>query len=159
MPSRRMHREFDRVLAEVGYIGSDDGADSVHNFLDKGASKWGSLHRELDPKHDADMLRPWISAQVQQLRTMKQATATDYVRIAWAHIVLDSVVSREKDRAQSRSRRRPSDAQLDWDAMFDRALAAFERGGFHNAYYRGANRGALEKAKHWLFGRGGRARW
>ncbi len=158
MPARPHHLAFDAVLVDRGVILEGTRTDAVHDFLDRGAAKWGSLHRELDPNHDAEKLRPWIAAQVRNLRSFRQDTATDYVRAAWGHIVLDHVVSLEKDRRERAAGRRPRDGKLEWDALLSRAWRRFREGGFDRCRYRAPNRSLLEITEDWLFGRGDRAR-
>lgn len=158
MPARGFHQQFDEMLASKGVICEDRNGARVHAFMDRGAKKWGRLHRELDPRHDAEMIRPWIAAQVKRLGTISQDTATDYVRIAWGHVVLDYVASTAKDRMQRTRGRRPSDSELDWDSIYRRAWRYHRESGFHRVYYRGPNRDHLEVATHWLFGRGDKAR-
>lgn len=158
MPDRRYHLRLDALLADRGAICEGTRTDAVHDFMDRGSAKWGPLHRVLDPNHDPEKLRPWIAAQVRSLRSFRQNTATDYVRVAWGHLVLDHVVSLEKDRRQRTTGCRPGDAELDWDVLLARAYHRFREGGFHRCLYRGPNRSPLEEAEDWLFERGDRAR-
>jgi len=158
MPGQEYHLMFDKILEGRGIICEGRNTPAVHNFMDKGARQWGPLHRVLDPKHDAEMIRPWIAAQVQRLKNIKQDTATDYVRAAWGHIVLDYVVSVEKDRIERKCGKRPEDSELDWDYLLPRALSLYKKEGFDRTYYRGPKRGLLEQVSHWLFGRGDKAR-
>jgi len=158
MPGLKYHLLFDRVLEGQGIICRGRKTTTVHKFMDRGARKWGPLHRVLDPKHDANMIRPWVASQVQRLGLIKQDTATDYVRVAWGHIVLDYVVTLEKDRLEGRHGKRPSDAGLDWDQVLRKAMNIYAREGFGKTYYRGPSRGLLERASHWRFGRGDKAR-
>ena len=150
--------EFDDILEEKGVICECRETSSVHNFMDRGAEVWQSMHRELDPKHDARMVRPWIVAQVRQLRRFRQDTATDYVRVAWGHMVLDHIVSLEKDRCQRKGSKRPRDGDLDWDRLLEHAWQYYRNGGFHMTRYRGPRKGLLQKASEWLFGQSDRAR-
>ena len=84
--------------------------------------------------------------------------ATDYVRVALGHWVLDHVVSVKKDEVQDKTGHRPTDAMLDHKKLIREAWTAYTELGFHKCYHRGRNRDLFEKIGHGLFGRGDRAR-
>lgn len=127
MPTRKYHLEFDNILRDRGVIYEDTFGDTVHSRLDKNVKKYGPDHRELDDWHQPESIRIFI---YNMEHWISQETATDYLRIAYGHVVLDSVVSKMKIKEGIAYCR-----HLNMDKAYKRALQKFYREGYHRKKY------------------------
>lgn len=133
MPTRKYHLEFDEILRENGFICENTDGNTVHDRLDRHSKKYGRDHREMDEWHSPEGIRDFIDNLINSLNNIYQETATDYVRIAYGHIVLDEVASKAK-RDENKDYNK-----LDWNKIYSKALSKFMREGFHRKRYRGRN--------------------
>ena len=88
--------------------------------MDRDVQKHGHWnHRYLDFYHDPDGIRYWINKWA---HLAYQATLTDYIRIAYGHLVLDEIEYR--------------DEWSDINDLFKRAYKSYVARGFHRTFYR-----------------------
>lgn len=92
MPSRRIHEEFDRFLADRNVLFPDGQYGKVHAFMDRGVRIFGKAHRELDIYHGkgtrmkAKGLRQWLNWKYNVIGPDR---ATDWLRAGLGHVCLD----------------------------------------------------------------------
>jgi len=133
MPSRWLHLEFDELLREKEVIYPESNGATVHNRMDRSVKHFGSDHRELDWYHTVEAIRDMIWQIVNNFDSMSYERATDYVRIAYGHLVLDEVVTR-----YCRTYDCGEDEFGDWDVKEILRLAwnNYRKKGFHRTRYR-----------------------
>jgi len=120
MPSRSVHLLFDDYLKERGILYEDSYGDSVHDRMDRDLQIHGHWnHRYEDYYHDPKGIREWISGWA---HLGYQETLTDYVRIAYGHLVLDEIESRGE--------------WYDVNNLLQRAYRSYVARGFHRKFYR-----------------------
>lgn len=111
---------FDDYLKERGVICLDTSGDSVHDRMDRDLQLYGHWnHRYEDYYHDPSGIRDWIRRWD---HLGHQETLTDYVRIAYGHLVLDEFAAR--------------DEWSDYDDLMQRAYRSYVARGFHRTFYR-----------------------
>jgi hypothetical protein len=130
MPSKKHHLEFDEILRGKDVICEDTDGTTVHTRMDKHAKTFGPVHREVDFWHSHEGVRTFIDNMINSLGNINQATATDYVRIAYGHIALDYIASKLKRQYKCNYN------QLDWDEVYRRAWQYYRRKGYRRKYYR-----------------------
>ena len=130
MPSRKIHLRFDEVLREKGIISEDTDGNSVHNRMDKQVNNYGANHRVEDPFHSAEGIRESIDNMVNSFGTIRQKTATDYVRIAYGHLCLDNMTTKLKNENDW------SNGDIDWEIVFQRTYNYYKTKGFDKTYYK-----------------------
>lgn len=129
MPPRDYHLAFDEILRNNGIICDDTYGDSVHKRLDKHSKKFGAMHREIDEWHSTNGIRDFIDNLINGLGTIYQETATDYIRIAYGHIVLDEIASQFKINFNCDYN------ELDWEEVFKEVFKEYKKFGFHKTKY------------------------
>jgi hypothetical protein len=85
LPSLNEHQVFDVILKWESVIKDETETYKIHRFID---SKIPGHHRSLDDKMTIEMVRKWIS-KFSHLGYPE--TFTDYVRVAFGHLILDEV--------------------------------------------------------------------
>jgi len=130
MPSREHHLEFDDRLRKNGIICEDTDGNAVHARLDRNAKHLADMHRELDYFHSPEGIREFIDNIVNSIGGIYQATATDYVRIAYGHLCLDYMASKLKRKFNCTYK------ELDWRKVHTRTYRYFRRCGHHRTHYR-----------------------
>jgi hypothetical protein len=89
LPRRRVHLKFDEYLREHGVIREDTKTDTVHNRMDKDLQVYGHWnHQYADYYNYPNGIRNWIR---KWSHLGHQDTLTDYVRVAFGHLVLDEM--------------------------------------------------------------------
>ena len=120
MPNRSIHLMFDDYLKERDIIYEDTSGDTVHDRMDRDFQIHGHWnHRYEDYYHDPDGIRNWIRSWA---HLGYQETLTDYVRIAYGHLVLDEI-----------------DSRMEWDDVNDLLKSAYRSyiaRGFHRTFFR-----------------------
>lgn len=95
MAPRYIHLKFDNILKDEKIIELDTNGTIIHQFLDKGISDYGGRHRDMDPDHNAEKIRSWLKGIFRKLR-YSQRTKTDFIRIAYGHILVDKMYDTNK---------------------------------------------------------------
>ena len=132
MPSLKKHLEFDeKKLKRYNVIYDTDGT-KVHQRLDKGAKKYGPTHREDDYWHSDIGIRDTIDNNIASICNIYPETATDYIRIAYGHICLDTIASKYKREIGCNY---TDLSQDDWRIIFNRAYHKFKRNRYHKTVY------------------------
>jgi len=135
---------FDRILRDHSIIElSEHNCDQVHNRMDR--DMWnhdGSLHhQERDPYHNEEGIRDWIRHgrdcfwdNVFTLLSLGDNTnvgdhvSSDFVRVAFGHIVLDNYWAKYKPELES--------GEKTSDEVVRRAFDEFCRQGYDSARFR-----------------------
>lgn len=119
MPSRRTHLSFDNYLVEHEVIPDTDSADTVHDRIDAGLTKYGPDHRFIDFYHSEEGLRSWLRSMT---GIAYQETLTKYLRIGLGHLALDDISSRNPE--------------MDEDELIKSAYRSFSQKGFGRSYFK-----------------------
>lgn len=131
MPSLKHHLEFDELrLKKNCVIYEDTNGTAVHKRLDKNTKKYGRDHRKLDEWHTPEGVRDMIDNFISSLGTIRPETATDYVRIAYGHLILDKTASRMK------RERECTYGELNWREVYTRTYRLFRRYEYHKTCYK-----------------------
>jgi hypothetical protein len=128
MPERLYHLEFDDILRSKEVISRNTDGNTVHNIMDEGLYIYGSNHRSLDKNHSVKEIRKRITTWINNLGTIKQRTATDYIRIAYGHLCLDYMASKLQKQNMP---------NLNWTYIYKRTWKYFRYCGFYRSYYKG----------------------
>ena len=131
MPSLNRHLEFDDArLRKNGVIGKGTDGTAVHQRMDRRASDYDKDHLVLDEWHTPKGIRVMVSNLVASLGTVRPETATDFVRIAYGHVVLDRTVSRVVQEQGGEC------SDLDWGRVYTLAYRQFRRSKYHSKRYK-----------------------
>ncbi len=89
--------KFDEYLKEHGVI-ADRDCSAVHERMDRDLQVYGHWnHQYADYYHYENGIRNWIRGWS---HLANQETATDYLRVALGHLVLDEIWSQDKTKSE-----------------------------------------------------------